>query len=236
MIFLGHPISTHACQTLHHKAQHHEAYHAHPPRRCSRHSPRRSPPTTPLYPSLPLCLPLPSPLTTQPPDLFPALAGTADWSSVRTTSNHYSNGPVTDVTSASIRCYELSPGTGAATTTPVAAGSSVSFKVTPNIFHQGPLQFYMARVPAGKTAATWDGAGSVWFKIYAEKASVSSGGALSWASINAGTASVTIPRATPSGEYLLRIEHIALHSASVINGAQIYLSCAQIKVTGGGSG
>lgn len=25
----------------------------------------------------------------------------------------------------------------------------------------------MAKVPAGQTAATWDGAGDVWFKIYA---------------------------------------------------------------------
>ena len=89
----------------------------------------------------------------------------------------------------------------------------------------------MAKVPADKTAATWDGSGNVWFKIYAEKANVSNG-ALTWASMNAGSASVTVPKNTPSGEYLLRIEHIALHSASAVNGAQIYLSCAQIKVTG----
>lgn len=168
-------------------------------------------------------------------DLFPAIAGTADWSSVRTTANHYSNGPVTDVTSSALRCYELNPGTGAASTTSVAAGGSVSFKVTPNIFHQGPLQFYMAKVPSGKTAANWDGSGNVWFKIYTEKANVANG-ALTWGSMNAASASVTIPKNTPSGEYLLRVEHIALHSASTINGAQIYISCAQIKVTGGGSG
>lgn len=40
----------------------------------------------------------------------------------------------------------------------------------------------------------------------------------------------------PSGDYLLRIEHIALHGASNTNGAQFYISCAQITVTGGGSG
>lgn len=138
---------------------------------------------------------------------------------------------MTDVSSAAIRCYELSPGTGAASTTSVAAGGSVSFKITPNIFHQGPLQFYMAKVPSGKTAANWDGSGNVWFKIYAEKANVANG-QLTWNSLNAATASVTIPKNTPSGEYLLRVEHIALHSASAINGAQIYISCAQVKVTG----
>lgn len=38
------------------------------------------------------------------------------------------------------------------------------------------------------------------------------------------------------GEYLLRIEQIGLHSASAKGGAQFYISCAQIKVTGSGSG
>lgn len=48
--------------------------------------------------------------------------------------------------------------------------------------------------------------------------------------------SVTIPKNVPSGDYLLRIEHIALHGASQPGGAQLYISCAQISVTGGGSG
>lgn len=46
----------------------------------------------------------------------------------------------------------------------------------------------------------------------------------------------TIPKATPSGDYLARFEHIGLHAASQPNGAQFYLSCAQVTVTGGGSG
>jgi hypothetical protein len=32
------------------------------------------------------------------------------------------------------------------------------------------------------------------------------------------------------------MEHIALHSASAVGGAQICISCTQIDVTGGGSG
>ena len=48
--------------------------------------------------------------------------------------------------------------------------------------------------------------------------------------------SVTLPKSLPSGEYLLRGEHIALHSASTAGGAQFYLSCAQIKVENGGNG
>lgn len=39
-----------------------------------------------------------------------------------------------------------------------------------------------------------------------------------------------------SGQYLLRAEHIALHVAGSVGGAQFYISCAQINVVGGGSG
>jgi len=42
-----------------------------------------------------------------------------------------------------------------------------------------------------------------------------------------------LPPSLPSGQYLLRFEHIALHSASNTNGAQFYISCAQLNVQGG---
>lgn len=45
--------------------------------------------------------------------------------------------------------------------------------------------------------------------------------------------SVTIPRCVPDGEYLLRVEHIGLQAASQLNGAQFYMSCVHLKVTGG---
>ncbi|OTA75430.1 glycoside hydrolase family 61 protein, partial [Hypoxylon sp. CO27-5] len=47
---------------------------------------------------------------------------------------------------------------------------------------------------------------------------------------------VTIPKAVPSGKYLVRVESIALHQAQSVGGAQMYLSCAQVEVTGGGNG
>jgi hypothetical protein len=50
------------------------------------------------------------------------------------------------------------------------------------------------------------------------------------------TPNTTIPKATPDGDYLLRVEHIALHMAMQANKAQFYLSCSQVKITGGGSG
>jgi hypothetical protein len=54
--------------------------------------------------------------------------------------------------------------------------------------------------------------------------------------IGATQVNVKLPASLPSGDYLLRVEHIALHSASSAGGAQFYIACGQITVTGGGSG
>ena len=99
-------------------------------------------------------------------------------------------GPTTDVTADAIRCYELAPGTGSKTYT-VNAGDSVGFTAASSISHPGPLQFYLAKVPEGKTAATWDGSGDVWFKIFSQGATFS-GGQMNWPSN--GMFSSYIPR------------------------------------------
>lgn len=59
---------------------------------------------------------------------------------------------------------------------------------------------------------------------------------MTWASNGKSQVSFTLPKSLPSGEYLLRVEHIGLHSAGSAGGAQFYVSCAQVKVEGGGSG
>lgn len=105
----------------------------------------------------------------------------ADWANVRKTTNYQSNGPVTDVTSSDIRCYQLAAGNEGATTAPIQAGSTVTYNVKASISHPGPFSAWLAKVPAGQTAATYDGSGAEWFKIYQEEAQVSSSG-LKWAS------------------------------------------------------
>lgn len=50
-------------------------------------------------------------------------------------------------------------------------------------------------------------------------------------SLNLQTITFPIPAATPSGQYLVRIEQIALHVASSFGGAQFYLACGQIQVS-----
>ncbi len=182
---------------------------------------------------------------------FPSMnAGTA-WSNVRQWTGYYTFDPVTDVLSEDIRCNVNGSTSFAASTLSVAAGSTLKWAANPDIYHPGPLLAYMAKVPDGKTAANWDGSGTVWFKIYEDHPTVGTS-ALIWPStsknstspvhnlsnLRTGATSVSfkIPAAVPSGNYLFRIEHIGLHVAQSVGGAQFYISCGQIAVTGGGSG
>ncbi|TFK73521.1 hypothetical protein BDN72DRAFT_886824 [Pluteus cervinus] len=154
-----------------------------------------------------------------------------DWINIRRTDNYQSNAPVTDVSSAAFRCYNT--GGARATTVTVAAGSQIGFKASQAIYHPGVINVYMARAPGD--VAGWDGSGSVWFKVYQISATIS-GGAINWPANNLASIPFTLPKSLPSGQYLVRIEHIALHSASAFQGAQFYISCGQINVTGGGNG
>ncbi|KAG9236477.1 glycoside hydrolase [Amylocarpus encephaloides] len=169
--------------------------------------------------------------------VFPSLiingAPTSEWKNVRQWTGYQSNGPVTDVSSLSIRC-NVGASSKSASTIDVAAGSTMGFTAKASISHPGPLLVYMAKVPQGSTAASWDGSGKVWFKI--DQVGPRFGSSLTWPAMGATTVSFKIPAAVPSGEYLVRVESIALHSASGTNGAQFYISCGQINVTGGGSG
>ncbi|KAL1837758.1 hypothetical protein VTJ49DRAFT_3422 [Mycothermus thermophilus] len=162
---------------------------------------------------------------------FPSVGNTADWQVVRQTTNFQSNGPVTDVNSDQIRCYERFPGQGAPSIYNVTAGQTLSYNAKASISHPGPMAVYIAQVPAGYTAANWDGKGAVWSKIYQDQARIA--GSISWPNNGARSISVTIPRCLQDGHYLLRAEHIALHSASGVGGAQFYISCAQLYVSGG---
>ncbi|KAI4867661.1 glycoside hydrolase family 61 protein [Hypoxylon rubiginosum] len=158
----------------------------------------------------------------------------ADWSATRKTKNADSKTGVLSATSADIRCYASQ---NAANTIEVPAGATIHYISTQQVNHPGPTQYYLARVPEGKTATTWDGSGSVWFKIHTTMPSMDSNKQVTWPAQNLYiTDNTTIPAATPNGEYLLRVEHIALHQAMQAGGAQFYLACTQIKITGGGSG
>ncbi|KDN44431.1 hypothetical protein RSAG8_05478, partial [Rhizoctonia solani AG-8 WAC10335] len=190
-------------------------------------------------------------------------SGTVTGEYVYVRANTNTNSPVTDVASTDLRCNVGGLASGSSTSTAtVAAGSTVGFQADIGMIHPGPLQVYLGKAPSGQTAATWDGSGANWFKIYAIGADFSSG-SLAWPTDNqqtfkfkipsstpAGnyllriehiayrtdTFKFKIPSSTPAGNYLLRIEHIAVHGASTVGGAQFYISCAQLTITGSGSG
>jgi len=171
------------------------------------------------------------------PDLIVNGVTSSDWQYIRETANYNSQGPVTDVTSSAIRCYENSAtsATSAAIAT-VTAGTTVAFKADNTIYHPGYLSAYMS--PASPAAnSNSAGLSNTWFKIWEWAPTYSaSTNQLTFPPSTITSFNFTIPKSTPNGQYLLRGEQIALHVASTSGGAQFYLACAQINVVGGGSG
>ncbi|SPO07749.1 related to cellulose binding protein CEL1 [Cephalotrichum gorgonifer] len=147
------------------------------------------------------------------------------WQYIRRNSNPdwLQNGPVTDLASNDLRCNvggEVSNGTETLTMT---AGESFTFTLDTAVYHQGPVSIYMSKAPGA--AADYDGSGP-WFKIY------------DWGpNGNNWPLSISytqnIPKCIPDGEYLLRIQQLGIHNPGAP--PQFYISCAQVKVTGGGN-
>ncbi|KAJ8697852.1 hypothetical protein PTI98_004624 [Pleurotus ostreatus] len=94
----------------------------------------------------------------------------------------------------------------------------------------------MAKAPNSVEASNWDGAGSVWFKVYELNPVTDGGSSITYPADGLTQFTFNLPSSLPSGQYLVRVEHIALHGASQFGGAQFYISCAQINVTNGGNG
>lgn len=85
-----------------------------------------------------------------------------------------------------------------------------------------------------------DGAGDVWVKV-AEDGYDGSTWAVDTLIANKGKYDFTIPSVLADGDYLIRGEIIALHEADTAynvnsaRGAQFYIECVQVTVSGGGS-
>jgi len=84
-------------------------------------------------------------------------------------------------------------------------------------------------------ATTDVGYGAGWFKIY--EAGLTNVASQNWAVTDliaaGGVQQIPIPACIANGQYLLRAEIIALHGAGSSGGAQFYMECAQINVSGG---
>ena len=149
------------------------------------------------------------------------------------------NSPVESLTPADMFC-----GRGPATSSgvcEVAAGDSLTVEMhaqpgdrkctQPAIGgnHYGPVYVYMAKVSDAKTAKS----GS-FFKVAEDGYT---GTTASWGTeilnANCGKRAFTVPKSLAAGDYLVRAEAIALHAGA--GNPQPYVSCFQVKVTGGGS-
>ncbi|KAK2040673.1 hypothetical protein LZ31DRAFT_557655 [Colletotrichum somersetense] len=152
-----------------------------------------------------------------------------------------SNGPVEDVTSLDIQCGAATAGGGtkpAKLVAKAAAGEEVTLDWTtwPES-HIGPTITYMAKC-ANNDCTTWQpGNQAIWFKVQEKGRDGTSNNWGATPLMKAGNSGVkyTIPECIAPGQYLVRHEIIALHSASSYPGAQFYPSCHQIEVTGSGS-
>ncbi|KAH0613336.1 uncharacterized protein H6S33_009716 [Morchella sextelata] len=98
--------------------------------------------------------------------------------------------------------------------------------------HQGPCAVYMKSVNSFTDQAPANGPG--WFKIWHDGFR---DGVFCTERLRAsgGKMTVTIPKDLAGGLYLIRAEHLALHQAQNIGGAQWYIGCVQARVysTGG---
>ncbi|KAF7292598.1 hypothetical protein MIND_01157600 [Mycena indigotica] len=101
-------------------------------------------------------------------------------------------------------------------------------------FHDvGPMMAYMA--DCGGNCAQFDASKAKWFKI--QEQGMDASGKWAQANLDNGSpATVTIPANLKAGNYLLRHEIIALHTAQSQGGAEFYPGCVQLSVTGAGKG
>lgn len=162
---------------------------------------------------------------------------------IRENTNY--NSPVTDLASKDLRCNVGGASGSNTTTLPIKAGDPFTFTSDTAVYHQGPISLYMSKAP-GKVA-DFDGSGG-WFKIY-DWGPTFSGGQATWpmrsmsfflvshlrsrenTDMSAADYTYNIPKCIKDGEYLLRIQSLAIHNPG--STPQFYISCAQLNVTGG---
>lgn len=124
------------------------------------------------------------------------------------------------------------------TSVSVKAGGTVELQWTPwPTSHHGPVIDYLANCNGDCSSVDKT---TLKFNKIAEMGLIDGNVmAGNWASDKLITANnswtVTVPATTAPGNYVLRHEIIALHSAQDLNGAQNYPQCVNLKVTGAGT-
>ncbi|KAF2180219.1 lytic polysaccharide monooxygenase [Zopfia rhizophila CBS 207.26] len=157
------------------------------------------------------------------------------WSCPQCLDNGFVDPPM--YSNSNIACHKSA--TAGQAVAKVAAGGTVELQWTewPES-HHGPVLDYLAKC-AGDDCTTETADALSFFKVQESGLIDGSAAPGKWASddliANNNTWSVKIPSSIAAGQYVLRHEIIALHSAGQENGAQNYPQCINIEVTGGGS-
>lgn len=148
------------------------------------------------------------------------------------------DGPINDVSSNDIVCNGgPNPTKSTSTVITLQAGSTVQLKWRHTLTsgdndiidasHKGPVMAYLKKVSDAKSDS---GVGGGWFKISQDAFDGSKWG-VDRLIANKGIQTITIPQCISPGQYLLRGELIALHSASSSMGAQFYMvSCFLLRM------
>lgn len=156
------------------------------------------------------------------------------------------NNPVYDVTSQDIICQKQ--GTTSSEVISVTAGDQIGafwghviggaqFANDPDNpiakSHKGPVTAWLAKVD---NAASSSKTGLKWFKIWEDTFDT---GSKTWGVdrmiSQGGWVKFQLPQCIAAGDYLLRVETLALHSAKSAMAAQFYVSCAQLRIGGSGT-
>ncbi|KAF2469953.1 uncharacterized protein BDR25DRAFT_369847, partial [Lindgomyces ingoldianus] len=146
--------------------------------------------------------------------------------------------PIYELYDDNIRCGRGAAMTGhGVETLAVSAGNKIGFVPTQTVdgkdrdvpfYHPGFAQAYLSRAPADLESYTGDGD---WFKV----AYMGAKNDTEWAILGHTMANFTLPKTTPPGKYLLRLE-VIFGITHEFNVTQFYVNCAHIEVNGPGGG
>jgi hypothetical protein len=157
-----------------------------------------------------------------------------EYAYTRKNSNSYNPSiPSELMNSNDLRCNKGA--TSPSATYTVKAGDKIGFKLFNNEFieHPGPGFVYVSKAPGA--VKDYDGSGD-WVKVMETSLCNNNPGQdTAWCSWQKDRLEWTIQKNLPSGEYLVRVEHIGLHEGHV-GKAQFYIECFQLKIEGGGNG
>ncbi|KAF2871788.1 glycosyl hydrolase family 61-domain-containing protein [Massariosphaeria phaeospora] len=103
------------------------------------------------------------------------------------------------------------------------------------IVHEGPVMMHLSRAPAGQDLRTYDGSGE-WVKIYTLGIEIRKelANPVFWLPHNDGKEAPrfisTIPKQTPAGKYLVRVDQVYYGNSQYNTAPQLFPACAQIEV------